>query len=106
LAVGGPGLKQIFRPPPTTKKVKVLRSKKIRKNIFTLEKFTMQTEFKLTPLKEKAKTYTWEKDAVDPEPKYAVLFHGKILAIFSGLYWAEYFAEHANITLEVMKVEE
>ena len=64
----------------------------------------MQEEFKLTPIKTKPKMYSWEGSGA--EPKYAVLFNDKILAIFGDLYWAEYSADKANISVTIMAVEE
>ena len=69
----------------------------------------MQKEFKLSPLKETIKTYTWEGDATPGHvsQKYAVLFRGNIIGMFSSLYWAERFSKDCcNIANEIMKVDE
>ena len=67
----------------------------------------MQNEFKLTPLAGPT-TYKWENGAWPNEDKskYAVLYKGKILAIFDTLYWADQFKQKTNLVLEIMKVDE
>jgi hypothetical protein len=64
----------------------------------------MQQEFNLKPIQAKTKMYSWESR--EEEIKYAVLFNDKILAIFGDLYWAEYFADKANIDVTIMAVDE